>query len=273
MNYKVLMLIPVILLAVSIAYTVYISFFSGINLSIDLKGGTQLTFDTDSYVSPQQIQKILGNVNVRIGKSTSGYSVIIDGNENYDANKAVQTLKSSGYNVKDFSIQKIGPSLGASFFSQAKFALILAFIFMSITVFLIFRKALPSFYVVLSAFSDIIEAFAFSQLFGIELSMASFAALLLLIGYSVDTDILLTTRILRSREGDIAEKMKKAMKTGLTMSATTLAALVALYFFSGTSVITQIASVLLLGLLFDVINTWLMNASLLKWYVERKKNV
>jgi preprotein translocase subunit SecF len=125
-------------------------------------------------------------------------------------------------------------------------------------------------YVILSAFADIVEAFAVSQILGIKLSLATFTALLLLIGYSVDTDILLTTRVLKT-EGDTSEKIKRAMKTGMTMLATTGAALVALFAMGASPVIVQITSVLLIGLLFDVLNTWITNAGLLRWYVERKE--
>jgi preprotein translocase subunit SecF len=144
--------------------------------------------------------------------------------------------------------------------------------FMSIAVFIVFRIPTPSFYVILSAFADIVEAFAVSQLIGIKLSLATFTALLLLIGYSVDTDILLTTRVLKS-EGEIGAKTRGAMKTGMTMLAATGAALIALFVMHASSTITQIASVLLIGLVFDVINTWITNAGLLRWYIERKNRV
>ena len=123
----------------------------------------------------------------------------------------------------------------------------------------------------LSAFADITEALAFSQLLGIRLSLATFAALLLLVGYSVDTDILLTARVLKG-EGKLKELISRARKTGLTMTGTTCAALLALFAISGSAVITQIASVLLIGMLFDVLNTWITNAGLLTRYVERKRS-
>jgi preprotein translocase subunit SecF len=61
------------------------------------------------------------------------------------------------------------------------------------------------------------------------------------------------------------------MKTGMTMLATTSAALIALFVMNASSTITQIASVLLIGLVFDVLNTWITNAGLLRWYIERKQ--
>ncbi len=36
-------------------------------------------------------------------------------------------------------------------------------------------------------------------------------------------------------------------------------------------VLTQIFTILVIGLGFDILNTWITNVSILKWYVKRKK--
>jgi len=123
------------------------------------------------------------------------------------------------------------------------------------------------------------------DVFGIVLSLGTVAALLMLIGYSVDTDILLTTRLLK-RKGELGDKIKDAMKTGMTMTLTTLAALTALFAVSSGSylvstftridIIRDISIVLIFGLIADIINTWMTNVGILKWYLEKEgklKNV
>jgi preprotein translocase subunit SecF len=150
---------------------------------------------------------------------------------------------------------------------------------MAAVVFLIFRTAVPSLAVVLSALSDITIAAAFMNLAGIELSLGTVAALLMLIGYSVDSDILLTTRVLK-RRGTVEEKMSRAMHTGITMTTTTLAALVVMYLVSTYSylvssslpqipMLSDISIVLIFGLAADIMNTWLLNTAILRWHVER----
>ena len=98
------------------------------------------------------------------------------------------------------------------------------------------------------------------------------AALLMLIGYSVDTDILLTTKVLKRRKegGTAFERTVKAAKTGLTMSLTSLAAATACLIFSQSDVIKQIMTIIVIGLLFDIIYTWIQNAGILRWYMEKK---
>jgi preprotein translocase subunit SecF len=127
------------------------------------------------------------------------------------------------------SYTSVGPLLSKQSLNQVYYALAFAFIFMSITVFIIFRNFVPSMAVILAAFCDIIIAIGGMSIFGIPLSLASVGALLMLIGYSVDTDILLTTRVLKRREGTINERAKDAMKTGFTMAAAAIGSMMALY--------------------------------------------
>jgi len=272
MNYKTVILLPVFLLILSLLYLFYVTSTTGLKLGIDLKGGTQITANSPVQPDEASVKNALiqYSPNVRVTRSLRGYGIVIEVDSSIKSEDVIKVLQDKGYNFTDYSTQSVTPSLGTSFFQQAQIVLAFAFLFMAITVFIIFKIGMPSIYVVISAFADIVEALAFSQLLGIELSLATFAALLLLIGYSVDTDILLTTRVIKSPEGDLKTKINGAMKTGLTMIGATAAALLALFLIVGSSVITEIASVLVIGLFFDAINTWLTNANLLRWYIERK---
>jgi preprotein translocase subunit SecF len=118
-------------------------------------------------------------------------------------------------------------------------------------------------------------AVALMNLFHIELSFGTFAALLMLIGYSVDTDILLTTKVLGERKY-IDKKIASVRATGLTMTIAALAAFLVLHIFSTydfvlglapITVLSAISTVMIFGLLADIMNTWFLNAGLLKWYM------
>ena len=146
----------------------------------------------------------------------------------------------------------------------------MAFIGMAIVVFFLFRKLVPSLAVVLSALGDILIPLAIMNLLGIQLSLGTVAALLMLIGYSVDSDILLTNHILKSK-GNFYESTYNAMRTGLTMTFTSLSAITVMTissFLFGVDLLTSIGVVLIFGLLVDLLNTYLLNFSLLRWYVE-----
>jgi len=175
-----------------------------------------------------------------------------------------------------FQQRSIGPVLGESFYQNAITVSIAALILVTIVIFLFFRKIIPSVAVMLAAAFDIIAALGFMAFFEIPLSLATIPALLMLVGYSIDTNIMLTTRLIKRGEGSLLERSNQALITGLTMTLTTSAALLAMVFFAyyaQITVIFNIAIVLFFGLLGDIVSTWLMNAPILLWYLKRKGEV
>ncbi|MEK0338044.1 MAG: hypothetical protein QQN41_11480, partial [Nitrosopumilus sp.] len=180
-----------------------------------------------------------------------------------------------GYELtnENSSFEFTGSTLSENFYKQLLLAILIAFIFMAIVVFIIFRTFIPSVAVIISAFADILMTLVLVNMLGIKLSSAGIIAFLMLIGYSVDTDILLTTRILKRTEGSVNQRIFGAFKTGITMTLTSLLAMTfALIVVKSFSIVlAQIFTILVIGLSFDLLNTWITNVSILKWYVERKR--
>jgi len=172
-----------------------------------------------------------------------------------------------------FSTKEVPPVLGQTFWDNALFVSIIALFGIILVIFLFFRELIPSLAVIYAGIFDVLCALALMSFTGIALSLNSIPALLLLIGYSVDTDILLTTRLLKRKDKTPRKRAIDSMKTGLTMTFTTLSAVLAMLVISylyQIEVIFNIGAVLLFGLLGDLIVTWMMNAPILLWYVERK---
>ena len=268
-SYKPLIAIPVIITIIAIA----IIAFNGLNQGIDLKGGTITTINLEKPIDQSQLEGLIKNglntneVTINTFNGTTA-TLTIGG-----ATDVITFTKILNGTASIASYRSIGPVLSAQALNQVYWALAIAFIFMSITVFIIFRNLVPSLAVIFAALSDIIIAAAGMSLFGIPLSLASVGGLLLLIGYSVDTDILLTTRVLKRREGTITERALDAMKTGLTMAAAAIGAMAALYivtvfFIPSAEALSNIAAVLIIGLVADILATWLMNLGILRWYME-----
>lgn len=271
-NYKLCLSISITIFLLTAAAFGYLIVNDKINYDIDLKGGLQIVITMANEPDIKQIENILNEFGpvVRSSKGLTGWSLIIQTDENVDYNNIISKLKDVGYDTSNWSVQRMGAVLGKAFLSQSIYVLFIAFIFMVATIFYLFRAALPSTFIVFSGAIDIFEAFVFSQLLGIPLSIATFTGLLLLIGYSVDTNILLTTRVLRSETGAVMDRIKLAFKTGMTMIATSIVAVLVLFFISGSQMIMHIAAVLVIGLFCDIINTWLTNASLIQIYAKRK---
>ncbi len=196
---------------------------------------------------------------------------------NKDMNEKMQSLIAQHFNLGEevaFQRRDVSPTLGESFWQTAFNVAVFAGILIVAVIFVFFRKIVPSAAVIAAAAFDIAGALALMALFSIPLSLSSIPALLMLIGYSVDTDIMLTTRMLSSAGKAPSERAFESMLTGFTMTGTTIAALIAMIavsYLNQIEVIFAIAVVLLFGLLADLISTWLMNAPVLLWYVESRK--
>ena len=274
-----IMLIPiaVIILALISLGVTYLSTGSPVKLGIEFTGGTLITvpgIGSEESVAaefadyPVQDVRDIGNrYMLQFGPmSDSEYS---------------QLVKLANDRFESPDIRHMGPIYSKELQSQVARYLPLSFIFMAIVVFVVFRQFVVSALVVLCALADILIAAASMNLTGVELSLGTVAALLMLIGYSVDTDILLSMRVLK-RKGDVDEKIIGAMQTGLTMAGTTIAAVIALIIisnflylivpsFTRMDIIADMTMVLIFGLAADVFNTWVTNAQGLRWYLGRSK--
>jgi preprotein translocase subunit SecF len=248
----------------------------GVTENIDLKGGSNAVIQLEKPISSSDLQNIIAkginNNQVDVTSIANNQATIqISGPTNVST--FVNAISGTGTLL---SFQSVGALLSSQALSQVYYALAFAFLFMSITVFIVFRNIVPSVAVILAALSDITIALGGMSLFGIPLGVASVGALLMLIGYSVDTDILLTTRVLKRREGTINERATNAMKTGFTMAAAAIGSMVTLYlvviiFIPFAQTLSLIASVLIIGLIADILATWLMNLGILKWYMEDRR--
>ncbi len=279
---KKLLPIPALILLISLG-AVYSSWSSGtVPMNVDLRGGTLI------IIPAQQPLEGLENLITQEYNLETSSRVIRDFSGNIKQQEIVINkiglTPAEERNIKDFISEQFkseglehGEALSESvsgFFSERFLresirAVVFAFVFMAVVIFVKFKTFVPSFAVVLSAFSDIVETVAAMIILGLELSRGSIVALLLLIGYSVDTDIMLTSRLLKQRgRKDLDATIKYSMYTGLTMTGTTTVAMIVLYIVSTSQLLDSIATVIIIGLLFDLLNTWITNLALLKMHVE-----
>lgn len=270
-SYKPLIAIPAAITLLALLLVV----FHGLNESVDLRGGALADLTLEKSISGPELESLLkgelGLDDVKV-LSVTGKRGTVQFGTDVDVVRVSEALKGT---ATINSYKSVGPVLSKQALNQIYWAVGFAFLFMSITVFIVFRDPIPSIAVILAAASDIIIAVGGMSLFGIPLSLASVGAILMLIGYSVDTDILLTTRVLKQRKGDINQRALGALKTGLTMSISAIASMTALYLVTvflmpEAQVLSNIAAVLIIGLLADIITTWLMNLGILRWYLEVK---
>jgi len=174
----------------------------------------------------------------------------------------------------EFQKREVSPTLGAATMQSAAMIILVGFALIIVIVFISFRQLVPSAAIIQAMIFDVIAGVAGMALLNIPLSLTTLPALLMLIGYSVDTDIMLTSRVLKGKDGTPASRASSSVLTGLTMSGTTIVALLAMLiisYFYQIEVIYQISAILVFGLIGDIISTWLMNGPILLWFMEKKE--
>lgn len=322
-KYKVLLIIPFLMLMLAVGQIIFQTGTTGdfINKGVSLKGGITLTVNKVADISDIKSNLLnafpQADINVRaLSQTGTQVGVLIEASD-IESDELLNQVKSyfGELKTKDYSIESMGSSLGESFFRETFKALIMAFLFMGLVVFLYFSESImskliatvlslfaillvyaassiilyivaalfvialfvtyikysiPSVAVILAAFSDIIVTMSIVNLTGMKLSTAGVAAFLMLIGYSVDTDILLSTKVLKRKGGKVVDRIYSAMSTGITMSITTLVALVVAIMFTQSDVLKQIMIILIIGLVVDLVNTWIQNAGIIRLYLEKK---
>lgn len=263
--------IPLLLVLLSVATLGYGYVTTGepIELGMDFKGGTSITVSTaeDASVVGAEFSEF-GITDVR---ETPGRVVLHFGP--MSPSRKQELLDQVREEYPDFENNYVEPSFGETLQRQALVATGMAFAAMSVIVLLLFRRLLPAGTIVLAASGDMFIAAASMQVLDMQLSLATVAALLMLIGYSVDSNILLTTRMLK-RRGTISKRFRGALRTGVTMAVTTLSAIGALavisYAAPGMTILFEIGVVLLAGLVADFLNTWFLNGSVLRRTLRRE---
>lgn len=332
-HYKSLLFITfgILLLSILVIGHTYVKtgdiFYKGVSLS----GGITISISTQGIepLDPSVIEERLratfpeNDLQVReISDLGTQQGITIEATTRDNSRESLDALALGIYeqmpevpNIEDrASTEVTGPALGASFFQQTLKAVLIAFVFMGLVVFIYFgddlshklitalltfveaaliwyasswvlsifalivgaaliymylRYSIPSTAVILAAISTIIFTIAIVDLMQMRISTAGIAAFLMLIGYSVDTDILLSTRVLKSSTGTVYERIVSTIKTGLTMTGATLIAAVIALLFAQSDVIKEIMTIVAIGIIGDVFFTWIQNAGILRIYLER----
>lgn len=278
-SYKWLLILPVILLLFSVIYLYNFSAKNGdiIYKDVSITGGTTITVYKQAnidLVEKEMLTKFPDVIVRSLSDLRTGEQLGFFVETTASADKVKTALEEYlGYKLdsNNSSTEYTGASLSSSFYQQLKLAILISFALMALVVFIIFRTPIRSLSIILAGIADIIMTIVVIDIMGVRLSSAGIVALLMLIGYSVDADILLTTRVVKHREGSLNSRIFGAFKTGITMTLTAIASVsVALIFTHSLSpVLSQMFTIILIGLFFDIFNCWITNASILRWYGEK----
>jgi preprotein translocase subunit SecF len=251
---------------------------AGVPRSIEFTGGSMIRIRGENLPDPQAVESLMERTlgaDVWVDLVRGGLDLKTQLELTEDQKTTVKDLLSSEFGIREGSvnIDALGANIIAVYAGQAVIAVAGAFVAMAVIIMITFRRKVPVGAMLLAVGLDMLDVFGLMSIFRVELSLASLAGILMLIGYSVDTNILLTTSLLRRTEGEPLDRLSYAMGTGLMMTGTTMVPLVALNVLTSAPQLYQLTMVLMFGMLSDIMNTWMLNAGILLRYHEKSRKV
>ncbi len=252
----------------------------GIPLGVEFSGGTNLIVRFTSAVSEDQIRTALQAIPHEVqqfGEAGSHQMLIRlpqtqeeqGTNLAADVPKVEQMLKAGGlpaFKVEGTEI--VGPTVGAELRRQAIYATLLSMLGITAWIAWRFRVsfALGS---IIATFHDVFVTLAFLAFFRFEMSLNVIAAMLTMVGYSMNDMIVIFDRVRENTRLQRREPLESAINTSLNQtltrtvitSGTVFVSVLALYLFGG-DVLKAFAFTMLAGTLATTYSGWFIAPSL-----------
>lgn len=271
-NYNKVTIIPLILISLSIFFLAFHYFRYGtiINEGISLTGGYQVfvpanvSYSLIANYSPTPLHSLFSSKLI-------GYEFSTPLSFNKTKEAFLTTLSEHGIPPSSVTINYISPELASGAITNAIYLFIIAFILLIFISLIYFRKPYQSFSNVISIISDVINVLGFMSIFGLTLTTASIVGFLMLIGYSADRNAILSSNLLKRREGDLHYRVYHALKTSITMDVAAISVFIVMLLVSSSSTIQSIAEVLLIGVVLDDLVVWILNGSIQLRGIEHER--
>lgn len=240
--------------------------FIGLNLGIDFKGGILLEVRTSSNISIAKIRNEISNLNIgeisiqEFGQD-SDYLIRVERQEGSDNAQqiAVEAIKASlnkafSKDIEYRRLEYVGPTVSKDLVKDGVMAIIFAIIAM--LAYIWFRFELPfALGAIVALVHDITLTMGLFAILGLEFNLATVAAILLIIGYSMNDTVVVYDRIRENLRkfkkmnlNDLLDKsINETLSRTINTTVTTILALGALYLFGG-QIIADFAFAMLWGI-------------------------
>ena len=254
MNFFKTMKITVLISSLFLILSVYYISKTDLKYGLEFSGGTELVVGFEGDLELENFRKRLSSLN--IGKVTvqsydeEDYIIKIPVNEkeSFDNNQiknAISLLLDkyySGVNPSIKQIDYIGPKVGQELVNNGLLAILYGSIAILIYVFIRFNFGF-AFAAIFALFHDFIIALFFIAFFEIEITLSTIAAILTVIGYSVNDTIVIFDRvrenlkIVKESPGDIINtSIKQTLSRTILTVVTVLIVLLPLFFYGGPQI-------------------------------------
>ena len=259
--------------------------FKGLNFGIDFKGGTLIELrssDTKMNVSSLRDnlnQMNLGDVSVKKFGVETDFLIKFESSENKNVIEEIKSNldKSFGNNFDFRRVENVGPKVSAELLKSGIIAITVALGLMLIYIWIRFEWQF-SLGAILALFHDVIVTLGLFSLLGLEINLSIIAAVLTIVGYSMNDTVVIFDRVRENlrKYSDIKIyeltniSINETLSRTLITSITTLLALLSIFFFGG-EILKGFSLAMIFGVIFGTYSSiYIANTVLVRLKVSQK---
>ena len=259
--YKSFNILSIVLIIVSLILLA----FKGLNYGVDFKGGTLIELRTD--LNSANIKKIrdsfsqlnLGDVSVKNFGNDTDFIIKFE-KQNSNDPKFIDNIKtklSGSIGTVDFRrVENVGPKVSAELLQSGVIAIALSLAAMLLYIWIRFEWQF-SLGAIVALFHDVIITLGVFSLFSLEINLSIVAAVLTIVGYSMNDTVVIFDRVRENlrKFSDIKIfeltniSINQTLSRTIITSATTLLALLSIFIFGG-EILKGFSLAMILGVIF-----------------------
>ncbi|MDA9108152.1 protein translocase subunit SecF [Candidatus Pelagibacter sp.] len=280
--YKLFNLISLSLVVVS----VLLLFFKGLNFGVDFKGGTLIELrSNDKGVNVTSLRQSFNNMNLgdfNVKKFGNENDFLIQIEKKDTSANAIEIIKkdltsSLGASFNFRRVENVGPKVSSELLKSGIIAIALSLAAMLFYIWIRFEWQF-SLGAILALFHDVIITLGLFSLFSLEINLSIVAAVLTIVGYSMNDTVVIYDRVRENlrKFSDIKIydltniSINETLSRTIITSATTLLALVSIYLFGG-EILKGFSLAMIMGVIFGTYSSiYIANPILVKLRVSQK---
>jgi len=275
--YKLFNLISLSLVVAS----VLLLFFKGLNFGVDFKGGTLIELrSNDKNINVTSLRQSfnkmnLGDFNIKKFGNENDFLIKIE-KKDTSAN-AIEVIKkdltsSLGSSFNFRRVENVGPKVSSELLKSGIIAIALSLAAMLFYIWIRFEWQF-SLGAILALFHDVIITLGLFSLFSLEINLSIVAAVLTIVGYSMNDTVVIYDRVRENlrKFSDIKIyeltniSINETLSRTIITSVTTLIALFIIFFFGG-AVLSDFALAMIWGVLIGTFSSIFVAVSILTFF-------
>ena len=274
-------ILSVSLVVISLLFLV----FKGLNFGIDFKGGTLIELrSADSKINVSSLrdnlnQLDLGDISVKNFGNETDFLIKFENSNNKNVIEEIKNNldKSFGKNFSFRRVENVGPKVSSELLRSGVIAISVALALMLIYIWIRFEWQF-SLGAVLALFHDVIVTLGLFSLLGLEINLSIIAAILTIVGYSMNDTVVIFDRVRENlrKYADIKIfeltniSINETLSRTLITSITTLLALLSIFFFGG-EILKGFSLAMIFGVIFGTYSSiYIANTVLVRLKVSQK---